>query len=168
MRLLLALLQVAFAAAPLHSVFDFECATPQAFAAGRLAPLAAEAMAAKPAKAGRSWADRAVEADLNTDGAPEFVVPLWCSPTGNCRWAVFGGQPTRSLGQLDASIIRTKASSGKGSVVLAYEHMSAADGIMTTHVLHRGRFVTQSTANISASKAIAQLGCDGSTVPCCK
>jgi hypothetical protein len=169
MRLLLALFPVvAFAAPPLHSVFDFDCATSEAFAAGHLAPLVGEAMSAEPAEAGRSFADRAVEADLNSDGAPEFLVPLWCSPTGNCRWAVFGGKPTRAFGQVDASIIRIKASSGRESVILAYEHMSAADGMITTHVLHGGNLVVQSTASISASEAMGRLGCDGNKVPCCK
>jgi hypothetical protein len=120
--------------------FDWGCARTQSFPRRALSRIAHEMI--PPDDRGRLgvWADRAFVMRLRKDRGAIYFVPLVCGATGNCSWGLFTLNPPRSIGEVDGEYFYTYQSPTGWPTIVSYTHMSAAEGVLGTFVIRRGKY----------------------------
>jgi hypothetical protein len=118
--------------------FDWNCATTSVYPKAKLSRLVE--VAQKKEGALGTAPDRAFAFDLNNDSRPEYFVPLVCGATGNCDWGVFALRPARFLGTVNGQYIYVHKRTGRWPGVIAYGHLSAAEGSLHTYLFRKGRY----------------------------
>ena len=121
--------------------FDWNCSSPAAYPASSLNRIVRSTMKRKDFSGAGAWGDRAFVFDLNSDGKPEYFVPLGCGATGNCTWGVFSRKPARLLGLLGGQYIYVHKCGGRYPDLITYTHMSASEGILATYSFRKSSYV---------------------------
>ena len=133
-----------FSSGGIVSRFTANCTSTKAFHRTILAPVIADAMARHRDDGVAVWGDRAFVFDLNADGHPEYFIPLSCGATGNCIWALVGGEPAKLLDELSAEaiFIHARNEANPWSVVTAYTRSGLPSGVVEQHGFDRqkGRY----------------------------
>jgi len=130
------------------AVIDFDCTAPSSLPQGELANLARQTTQKLGSRGVAVWADRAWALDLGGEPGPEYLVPLDCGATGNCRWAVLASGPARLLGTVDGALIYIHAHSSGWPELTGYASMGAGDGVVTSYVYRNGRYVSKSEREV--------------------
>lgn len=121
--------------------FNWGCSLPATYPGSRLNRIVRATMKREDFSGAGTWGDRAFVFDLNGDRRPEYFVPLDCGGSGNCKWGVYALNPTRFMGLLTAQSIYLHQRRGRYPDIITYIHASAAEGILETYVLKKGRYV---------------------------
>lgn len=133
-----------FSSGGIVSRFTANCASTKAFQRTVLAPVIADSIAKHRHDGVAVWGDRAFVFDLNADGQPEYFIPVSCGATGNCIWALVGGEPAQLLGELSAEAIFVHArnEANPWSVITAYTRSGLPSGVVEQYVFDRtaGRY----------------------------
>ncbi len=116
----------------------WSCATTGATSLALLKPDIVRALAR--VDAAERQGDRAFEIDLDGRDGPEALVPLTCSATGNCTWAVFSVRPARFRGVVLGAGLYVRRQARGWAEITGYTHMSACEGELVTYRFVRGRY----------------------------
>jgi len=127
---------------------NFACASGEVFAAADIQEAVREIVPPHGGAGSRVWGDRAVALDLNHDRRPEYLVPLSCGATCNCRWAIIALKPSRSLGVIEGCVLDLSVARRGWAQVTAYTHLSAGEGTLTTHDYRSGEYVKNSEVGL--------------------
>ena len=82
--------------------------------------------------------------DLNGDKRDEYVVPLSCGATGNCKWGIFSVHPAKLRGTLTAWFIYIHRRTEPWSRLSTYIREGGDQGDVGTFSNRRGRYVQMS------------------------
>jgi hypothetical protein len=128
------------ARAKVKARIDFECTSRAAFAKAKLnTPLPQFLRQSK--RSNGFLADTAISYDLNGDSRAEYLVPMNCSPNGNCDWEVFAVRPGRYLGRIyGQTIYPRKQVIGLWSAITSCVHLSSSDCLLATFCYRKGMY----------------------------
>jgi hypothetical protein len=133
----------------LLAVVAFECATPAALPSGELSNLAARESQKSGSRGVAHWADRAWAIDLGGGPEREYLVPLDCGATGNCRWALLASSPPSVLGTVDGALVYIHARNAGWSDLTAYSTLGAGDGVVASYTYRNGRYASKSSHEVT-------------------
>jgi hypothetical protein len=128
------------ARAKVKARIGFECTSRAAFAKAKLnTPLTKLIRQSKRSNGFR--AETALSYDLNGDSIAEYLVPMNCSPNGNCDWEVFAVRPGRYLGRIyGQTIYPRKLVIGALPAISSCIHLSVSECLLATFCFRNGRY----------------------------
>ena len=120
--------------------FFFDCARTESFPTQALSKIVHQAI--PPDRRGDPLAggDSAFTIKLQKHGPTIYFVPTVCGAAGNCAWLVYTINPVKYLGKINAQTIYTYQSSQRLPMIIAYGHVSAFEGGLSTYVARKGKY----------------------------
>ncbi|MEP6947254.1 MAG: hypothetical protein ABJA02_15145 [Acidobacteriota bacterium] len=118
--------------------FDWNCAQTGMYPKHALKRVIEKAIPLEYRERSGTWGDRAVELKL-TSKTNVYFVPLVCG-TGGCSWHLYSLKPTRYLGEISGEHFYTYRSLKGLPTIIAYGHMSVAEGVLTTYRFRSGKY----------------------------
>lgn len=110
--------------------------------------------------------DQAIAIELNNDSQLEYLILLFCSPTGNCDWAIVAGKPFQVVGVINACVLVIEPTEKGWPTIVSYSHMSAYDGYLTTYTYSGSKFYEKSSVHIEGQAVELYEECKDSE-SCC-
>jgi hypothetical protein len=84
--------------------------------------------------------ERGVAFDLNGDNRKELLVPVACSGTGNCAWAIVSTATGHYLGVVEGEYLFIERGNRRWPQLKAYTRLGASEGSIVTYRYTRGRY----------------------------
>ena len=98
--------------------------------------------------------DIAFPYDLNSDGRPEYFVPLGCGATGNCSWGILSSRSGHVLATFTAWLVYVTPRRGGWFGITTYTREGVNRGIIEQYRGRAGRYlrVSQRTETLYGSE----------------
>jgi len=120
--------------------FGVDCAQTESFPSQALSKIVHEAIPPEFRGDPLAHGDLAFTINLQKHGPNVYFVPTVCGASGNCTWLLYTIHPVKYLGKINAQTIYTYQSSQGMPMIIAYGHVSAFEGGLSTYVAKKGKY----------------------------
>jgi hypothetical protein len=120
--------------------FGVDCARKESFPNQALSKIVHEAIPREFRSEALAHGDLAFTINLQKHGPPIYFVPTVCGASGNCAWLLYTINPVKYLGKINAQTIYTYQSPQGMPMIIAYGHVSAFEGGLSTYVAKKGKY----------------------------
>jgi hypothetical protein len=120
--------------------FGVDCARTESFPNQELSTIVHQAIPPEDHDDPLTSGDSAFTIKLQKHGATIYFVPTVCGAAGNCDWLLYTINPVKYLSKINAQTIYTYQSSQGMPMIIAYGHVSAFEGGLSTYVAKKGKY----------------------------